>query len=147
MQYLCSLVSASYRVPSIINVWISIRPISQPRRVSLPRPFPARICTEIRQCKCRVLEAIYNCIFSLLCQSLCCLENARPPALRYLCTDAVYPYCILNSSTHYLVCRAVSRLNHDPKLTLTLFVFRILTDYSDASFSFNDLAFFTNWFY
>ena len=102
---------------------------------------------KLRQCKCRVLEAIYNCIFSLLCQSLCCLENARPPALRYLCTDAVYPYCILNSSTHYLVCRAVSRLNHDPKLTLTLFVFRILTDYSDASFSFNDLAFFTNWFY
>ena len=101
---------------------------------------------KLRQCKCRVLEAIYNCIFSLLCQSLCCLENARPPALRYLCTDAVYPYCILNSSTHYLVCRAVSRLNHDPKLTLTLFVFRILTDYSDASFSFNDLAFFTNWF-
>jgi len=33
------------------------------------------------------------------------------------------------------------------ELTLTLFVFRILTDYSDASFSFNDLAFFTNWFY
>ena len=102
---------------------------------------------KLRQCKCRVLEAIYNCIFSLLCQSLCCLENARPPALRYLCTDAVYPYCILNSSTHYLVCRAVSRLNHNPKLTLTLFVFRILTDYSDASFSFNNLAFFTNWFY
>ena len=59
-----------------------------------------------------LLEAIYNCIFSLLCQSLCCLENARPPALRYLCTDAVYPYCILNSSTHCLVCHAVSRLNH-----------------------------------
>ena len=67
---------------------------------------------KLRQCKCRVLEAIYNCIFSLLCQSLCCLENARPPALRYLCTDAVYPYCILNSSTHCRVCRAVSRLNH-----------------------------------
>ena len=102
---------------------------------------------KLRQCKCRVLEAIYNCIFSLLCQSLCCLENARPPALRYLCTDAVYPYCILNSSTHCRVCPAVSRLNHNPKLTLTLFMLRILTDYSDASFSFNNLAFFTNWFY
>ena len=33
------------------------------------------------------------------------------------------------------------------KSPLTLFVLRILTDYSDASFSFNDLAFFTNWFY
>ena len=102
---------------------------------------------KLRQCKCRVLEAIYNCIFSLLCQSLCCLENARPPALRYLCTDAVYPYCILNSSTHCRVCPALSRLNHNPKLTLTLFMLRILTDYSDASFSFNNLAFFTNWFY
>ena len=30
---------------------------------------------------------------------------------------------------------------------LTLFVLRILADYSDASFSFNNLAFFTNWFY
>ena len=74
---------------------------------------------KLRQCKCRVLEAIYNCIFSLLCQSLCCLENARPPALRYLCTDAVYPYCILNSSTHYLVCRAVSRLNQNPNTIRT----------------------------
>ena len=33
------------------------------------------------------------------------------------------------------------------KSPLTLFVLRILTDYSDTSFSFNNLAFFTNWFY
>ncbi len=77
---------------------------------------------KLRQCKCRVLEAIYNCIFSLLCQSLCCLENARPPALRYLCTDAVYPYCILNSSTHCLVCHAVSRLNHVARFPYYSFV-------------------------
>ena len=77
---------------------------------------------KLRQCKCRVLEAIYNCIFSLLCQSLCCLENARPPALRYLCTDAVYPYCILNSSTHCRVCRAVSRLNHVARFPYYSFV-------------------------
>ena len=31
-------------------------------------------------------------------------------------------------------------------LTLSLFVFRILTDYSDATLSFDDLAFLANWF-
>ena len=33
------------------------------------------------------------------------------------------------------------------RLTLTLFVLRILADYSDRSFSFNDLAFFADRFY
>ena len=33
------------------------------------------------------------------------------------------------------------------KLSLSLFVLRILTDYSDRSFSSNNLAFFANWFY
>jgi len=32
------------------------------------------------------------------------------------------------------------------QLTLLLFVLRILTDYSDASFSFDNFAFFANWF-
>ena len=49
-------------------------------------------------------------------------RNARPPALRYLCTDAVYPYCILNSSTHCRVCRAVSRLNHVSRFPYYSFV-------------------------
>ena len=33
------------------------------------------------------------------------------------------------------------------QLALTLLVLRVLTDYSDTTFSFNDFAFFTNWFY
>ena len=83
---------------------------------------------------------------------------------RYLRTDAMYPYCILNSSTHLLACHAVSRLiiaqnissitrlgsiiPHQVfnALALTLFVFRVLTDYSDTTFSSNNFAFFTNWF-
>ena len=32
------------------------------------------------------------------------------------------------------------------KLTLSLFVLRVFTDNSDAALSFNDFAFFTNWF-
>ena len=32
-------------------------------------------------------------------------------------------------------------------LTLSLFVFRVLTDNSDTTFSFNDFALIANWFY
>ena len=32
-------------------------------------------------------------------------------------------------------------------LTLSLFVLRVLTDYSDTTFSFNDFALIANWFY
>ena len=77
----------------------------------------------------------------------------------------MYPYCILNSSTHLLACHAVSRLiiaqnissitrlgsiiPHQVfnALALALFVFWIFTDNSDRSFSFNDLAFFADRLY
>ena len=77
----------------------------------------------------------------------------------------MYPYCILNSSTHLLACHAVSRLiiaqnissitrlgsiiPHQVfnALALALSVFRVLTDYSDTTFSFDDFAFLANGFY
>ena len=111
MQYLCSLVSASYRVPSIINVWISIRPISQPRRVSLPRPFPARTCIKNPPMQMPGIRSNIQSHF-LFSVSTCCCENARTRALRYLYTGAVYPYLYMKQLCTRLVCRAVSRLNH-----------------------------------
>ena len=104
----------------------------------------------------------------------CCHENARTRALRYLCTGAVYPYLYMKqlytppcvsccqppklksefSVDWWIYCFPVSLTGKrasirctSVRLSLTLFVLRILADYSDASFSFNNFAFFTNWFY
>lgn len=51
---------------------------------------------------------------------------------------AVHTAAALNSNKQFSVCY---------KLTLTLFMFRVLTDDSDASLSLDDFAFFANRFY
>lgn len=82
-----------------------------------------------RECQItRSAVPVYRCGVSLLyikqLYTLPCVSRCQPPK---------------SKSENSLLSLSV--------LALTLFVLRIFTDYSDASFSFNNLAFFTNWFY
>ena len=87
------------------------RPISQPRRASLPRPFPARTSLQNPPMQMPGIRSNIQSHF-LFPVSTCCCENARTRALRYLCTGAVYPYLYMKQLCTRLVCCAVSRLNH-----------------------------------
>lgn len=127
-------------------------------------PFPARIILSSANANAGYYKqyTIASSLFNIKLTNVCQMPDYT--LCRYLRTDAMYPYCILNSSTHLLACHAVSRLiiaqnissitrlgsiiPHQVfnALALTLFVFRVLTDYSDTTFSSNNFAFFTNWF-
>ena len=126
-----------------------------------PSDIPAQVCTETTYpFPARIILSSANANAGYYKQ----YTKDHQPFGTCRFSSVVYPYCILNSSTHLLACHAVSRLiiaqnissitrlgsiiPHQVfnALALTLFVFRVLTDYSDTTFSSNNFAFFTNWF-
>ena len=56
----------------------------------------------------------------------------------------IFAYIVISMSDMLQPCSIIHKLYRE--LTLTLFVFWVLTDYSDTSLSFNDLAFFADRF-
>ena len=99
---------------------------------------------------------VYRCGVSLLyikqlytqpCVS-CCQppKSMHNPLCSFVSLSPASPAVLAERASHCVQTAFIS-LPSSGILALTLFVLRILTDYSDASFSFNNLAFFTNWFY
>ena len=127
-------------------------------------PFPARIILSSANANAGYYKqyTIASSLFHIKMTNVC--QMPRLHALSVPADRCDVSYCILNSSTHLLACHAVSRLiiaqnissitrlgsiiPHQVfnALALALFVFRVLTDYSDTTFSSNNFAFFTNWF-
>ena len=75
-----------------------------------------------------------------------------PDGTRYTVLEAIYGEIrslnIVNQHSHSRAVLQPQSLNSQTdRLTLSLFVFRVFTDYSDASLSFNNLAFFADRFY
>ena len=73
-------------------------------------PFPARIILSSANANAGYYKqyTIASSLFNIKMTNVCQMPDYM--LCRYLRTDAMYPYCILNSSTHLLACHAVSRL-------------------------------------
>ena len=108
-------------------------------------PFPARIILSSANANAGYYKqyTIASSLFNIKMTNVC--QMPRLHALSVPANRCDVSLLYIKQLHTPPVCHAVSRLII-AQLALTLFVFRVLTDYSDTTFSSNNFAFFTNWF-
>ena len=111
-------------------------------------PFPARIILSSANANAGYYKqyTIASSLFNIKMTNVC-----QMPRLHALSVPAnssgVSSLYIKQSHASWRVRLSAALTCTKHQLALTLLVLRVLTDYSDTTFSFNDFAFFTNWFY
>ena len=108
-------------------------------------PFPARIILSSANANAGYYKqyTIASSLFNIKMTNVC--QMPRPHALSVpadRCGVSLLYIKQLHTPPGVSCCQPLEIT----QLALTLFVLRVLTDYSDTTFSSNNFAFFTNWF-
>ena len=110
-------------------------------------PFPARIILSSANANAGYYKqyTIASSLFNRKTTNAC--QMPRPHALSVPANSSgVSSLYIKQSHASWRVRLSAALTCTKHQLALTLLVLRVLTDYSDTTFSFNDFAFFANWF-